>query len=128
MLDITIILHKIDRDIINRYGNIYDEDNNHLRVSYMLKNISEQDFKIELQKRDKLKDKIQDIRDILEMFTNSVGDFLRQWILDKNVNIIENIDELIRYSNNIIQDIRKRYNSSTPGFIYLPGTLVRLEI
>ena len=128
VLDITIILHKIDRDIINRYGNIYDEDNNHLRISYMLKSISEQDFKIELQKRDKLKDKIQDIRDILEMFTNSVGDFLRQWILDKNVNIIENIDELIRYSNNVIQDIRKRYNSSTPGFIYLPGTLVRLDI
>ena len=94
----------------------------------MLKSISEQNFKIELQKRDKLKDKIQDIRDILEMFTNSVGDFLRQWILDKNVNIIENIDELIRYSNNVIQDIRKRYNSSTPGFIYLPGTLVRLDI
>ena len=63
----------------------------------MLKSISKE-FKIELQKRDKFKDKIQDIRDILEMFTNTVGDFLRQWVVDKT-DILENIYELVEYSN-----------------------------
>ena len=47
-----------------KYGNIYDDNNTHLRISYMLKSISKEDFKIELQRRDKFKDKIQDIRAI----------------------------------------------------------------
>lgn len=128
LLDITILLHKIDRDIMHRYGDIYDADNHHLRIAYMLKNITEQDFKIELQKRDKLADKTQDIRDILEMFTNSVGDFLRQWMIYKNLDILEDVYELTLYSNRVIHDIRKRYNSSTPSFIYLPRTLVRVDI
>ena len=113
---------------MHRYGDIYDADNHHLRIAYMLKNITEQDFKIELQKRDKLADKTQDIRDILEMFTNSVVYFLRQWMIYKNLDILEDVYELTLYSNRVIHDIRKRYNSSTPSFIYLPRTLVRVDI
>jgi len=127
LLDVTLLLRQIDRDIMYKYGNIYDDNNTHLRISYMLKSISKEDFKIELQKRDKFKDKIQDIRDILEMFTNTVGDFLRQWVIDKT-DILENIFELVEYSNEIIQCIRNRYNSSTPNFIYFPRTLVNVEV
>ena len=125
LLDVTLLLRQIDRDIMYKYGNIYDDNNTHLRISYMLKSISKEDFKIELQRRDKFKDKIQDIRDILEMFTNTVGDFLRQWVVDKT-DILENIYELVEYSNEIIQGIRNRYNSSTPNFIYFPRTLLTL--
>ena len=126
--DIAVILHKLDIDILHKYSNIHDEDNNYLRISYLLKNIDEREFKSEIQKRDKQKDKLQDIRDILEMFTNSVGDFLRQWVIDSNVNVIDNVYKLIIYSNNVIYDIRKRYNSSIPNFIELPQTQVRVEM
>jgi hypothetical protein len=94
----------------------------------LLKNIDEHEFKSEIQKRDKQKDKLQDIRDILEMFTNSVGDFLRQWVIDSNVNVIDNVYKLIVYSNNVIYDIRKRYNSSVPNFIEVPQTQVHVEV
>ena len=105
-----------------KYVNIYDEDNRNLRISYMLGSINEKDFKIELQRRDKNKDKIQDIRDIYEMFTNSVSDFLRQWVIKPDVNIIYNIHKLVDYSNDIILKIRNRYTSSTPNFIFLQTT------
>jgi len=122
LLDTLIILRKIDRDLMYKYVNIYDEDNRHLRISYMLGSINEKDFKIELQRRDKNKDKIQDIRDIYEMFTNSVSDFLRQWVIKPDVNIIYNIHELVDYSNDIIFKIHNRYTSSTPNFIFLSPT------
>jgi len=61
------------------------------------------------------------------MFTNAVGDFLRQWMITK-IDILENIFELVEYSNDIIQDIRNRYNSSTPSFIYFPRPPVRVEV
>jgi len=119
ILDICVVLHNIDRELMYKYGDIYDEDNFRLRIQYMLNTISEEEFKIELQRRDKQKDKYTDIRNIYEMFTNSCGDFLRQWVLDTSIDIIPTIKELVLYSNSVISKIRNRYNSSTPAFIFL---------
>jgi hypothetical protein len=119
ILDICVVLHNIDRELMYKYGDIYDEDNFRLRIQYMLNTISEEEFKIELQRRDKQKDKYTDIRNIYEMFTNSCGDFLRQWVLDTSIDIMPTIKELVLYSNSVISKIRNRYNSSTPAFIFL---------
>jgi hypothetical protein len=119
ILDICVVLHHIDRELMYKYGDIYDEDNFRLRIQYMLNTISEEEFKTELQRRDKQKDKYTDIRNIYEMFTNSCGDFLRQWVLDTSIDIMPTIKELVLYSNSVISKIRNRYNSSTPAFIFL---------
>ncbi len=121
ILDMCAVLHKLDRDIMYKYGDIYDEDNTHLRISYMLNRISEEDFKIELQRRDKLKDKHLDIRNIYEMYTNACGDLMRQWMLDKSLDIMITIHELTMYSNSIITKIRNRYNASVPSNIVIPS-------
>ena len=86
----------------------------------MLKSISECEFKKELQKRDKQKCKNTDVRNIYELFTNSVSDLLRQWILDKDIDVMQYVKELLVYSNDIIDTIRKRYNSKLPRYITLP--------
>ena len=120
IIDLLIVLHRIDNDIIHRYGDIYDDDNLHLRISYMLNSVSECEFKKELQKRDKQKSKNTDVRNIYELFTNSVSDLLRQWILDKDIDVMRYVKELLVYSNDIIDTIKKRYNSKLPRYITLP--------
>ena len=52
IIDIAVILHKLDIDILHKYSNIHDEDNNYLRISYLLKNIDEREFKSEIQKQE----------------------------------------------------------------------------
>ena len=119
ILDLCVVLHQIDRDIMYRYADIYDADNHHLRIAYMLNSIDETNFKIELQRRDKQVEKLNDIRDIYEMFTNACSDLMRQWVIDKSIEISEDVKELVKYSNSIVTQIRKRYNCTLPKYIHL---------
>jgi hypothetical protein len=121
ILDLSYKLSFIDRELIYRYGDIYDDDNLHLRVNYLTNEISDEDFKKELQKRDKYKSKTEEIRNIYEMFSDTCGDLLRQWILDKNStwDILYTVHELAIYSNQVISRIQNRYNSSVPHYIFL---------
>lgn len=121
LLDLSYKLTFIDRELIYRYGDIYDDDNLHLRVNYLTNEISDEDFKKELQKRDKYKSKIEEIRNIYEMFSDTCGDLLRQWILDKSStwDILYTVHELALYSNQVISRIQNRYNSSVPHYIFL---------
>jgi len=121
ILDLSYKLSFIDRELIYRYGDIYDDDNLHLRVDYLTNVISDEDFKRELQKRDKYKSKIEEIRNIYEMFSDTCGDLLRQWVIDKNStwDILYTVHELAIYSNQVISRIQNRYNSSVPHYIFL---------
>jgi hypothetical protein len=121
LIDLSYKLSHIDRELIYKYGGIYDDDNLHLRVSYLLKHINDETFKKELQRRDKEKSKLKDIRNVYEMFADTCGDLLRQWILDtsRTWDILHIVHELANYSNWVISQIRKRYNSSLPHYIFL---------
>ena len=85
----------------------------------MLNSIDETNFKIELQRRDKQVEKLNDIRDIYEMFTNACSDLMRQWVIDKSIEISEDVKELVKYSNSIVTQIRNRYNCTLPKYIHL---------
>ncbi len=121
LIKLSAYLTYIDRQLIYKYGDLYDDDNERLRMSYMLKDISEYEFKVELQRRDKYKCKVSDIRNIYNMFSDSCGDLLRQWVLDSSQidKIIQTIDELTEYTNKIIESIRSRYNSQVPYNIFV---------
>ena len=56
------------------------------------------------------------------MFSNSVSDFLRQWVINPEKNILDDVYELLNYSNEIIFKIRNRYASSTPNYIHILQT------
>ena len=121
ILDLSYKLTLLDRDIIYRYDGIGDDDNLRLRVDYLIKIISDDEFKKELQRRDKHKCKLEDIRNIYGMFSDTCGDLLRQWMIDptKTKEILRTVHALADYSNNVITKIRNRYNCSVPYYILL---------
>jgi len=113
-------ISEMARELTYKYGYTYG-DNLQLRIHYMMNNITEEEFKIHVQRRDKYNCKIRDIQDIYTMFIDSVSDILRQYILDQSqVELyIRDIYELIDYTNMIMSRIRKRYISKLPHNIIL---------
>ena len=105
----------------NMYIDIEPVNNLSLRVSYMLNELDENDFKVFLQRQEKFKDKMRDLSNIYEMLTHSGGDLLRQFILDteRETEIIDMIKKLFSYANEVFTNIRTRYNCVTPKNFYL---------
>ena len=83
--------------------------------------MTEDYFKILLQRQEKYIDKLVDISHIFEMITNTGGDLLRQFMLEshRHDEIIDILTNLIEYSNEIFEVIRKRYNSAVPRKIFV---------
>jgi len=116
-----MVLYRLDRDLIYRYGDIYDGDNRYLRVAYMLNELREEYFKKELQRRDKQRERHRDITNIFRMVIDTGGDLLRQYVLepDRVDEIIEIATKLVEYANEVMGTIRKRYNCVMPHNINL---------
>tara|TARA_B110000114_G_scaffold178170_1_gene210863 strand:+ start:130 stop:1161 length:1032 start_codon:yes stop_codon:yes gene_type:complete len=117
----AMTLSQLDRDLIYRYGDIYDGDNQYLRVAYMLNEIEDTFLKKEIQRRDKQRERHRDITNIFRMVIDTGGDLLRQYVLkpEKYDEIITICKKLIEYANDILMTIRKRYNCVAPYNIYL---------
>ena len=121
IMRLAMVLYHLDRDLVYRYGDLYDGNNRYLRVAYMLNELNENYFKKELQRRDKQRERHRDITNIFRMVIDTGGDLLRQYVLEpEKVNEIIDISlKLIQYANEVITTIRKRYNCSTPRYINL---------
>jgi len=93
-----------------------DPNNSDLRVNYLLGEITEEHWKKELQKREKAREKARDISQILEMYSNTGADYLRQMILGEVgvEDIIKFFIELSNYFNETMGVIHSRYNCVTP--------------
>lgn len=89
------------------------ENNEDLREKFLQKSICEETFKEFLYKRHRRKNKYIETRDIYQMLIDTLGDLLRQYVLNpiSNVEIFELVLEL---ANNELTDIRGRYNSIYP--------------
>ena len=109
IIDIAVILHKLDTDILYKYSNVPDEDNNYLRISYLLKNIDEHEFKSEIQKRDKQRDKLNDIRDILKYDRNSNQPHTMPDEQREQVSVTNALEKLISQQNSR-QNQRRHYD------------------
>ena len=121
ILRLANVLGHIDRDLIYRYGDMYDGDNQYLRVAYMLNELEESAFKKELQRRDKQREKFRDITNILRMVMDTGGDLLRQYVLepDRVDEIVDISLKLVEYANSVMETIRIRYNCIAPYNINL---------
>ena len=120
LMNVNATLFVMNRELMYKYGYTYG-DNLQLRIHYMMGNMSEEEFKIQIQRRDKYNCKMRDIQDIYNMFIDSVSDILRQFVLDPSkVEVYTNdIDELLEYTNSVMARIRKRYVSRVPHNIML---------
>lgn len=97
----------------------YINGNRDLRVDYLLNRITEEQFKITLQQREKHKNKKKDFRNIFQMFVDVGFDLIRQALTCLNVSDLKNsvilIDNLIIYVNDNLKQIGKLYKCVYPG-------------
>ena len=112
----AMVVYHLDRDLIYRYGDIYDGDNKYLRVAYMLNELDEVNMRKELQRRDKQMEIHRDINNIYRMLIDTGGDLLRQYLVEpeRKDEIIDVGLKLIEYGNTVMDTIRKRYNCILP--------------
>ena len=117
MLQLRMSLTRIETELGWRWpttpvGNMY------LRIQYMLNEIDEYAFKIELQRKDKQHNKAVDVSHIFRMFLDTYSDELRQYVLGKSVEDVRAVMvPLIDYTNETITSIHKRYGCVTPYHI-----------
>jgi hypothetical protein len=114
MLNHAINIYYVERQLM--YLDTQPLDNTHIRVSYMLNDIDESDFKIFLQRQEKFLDKTRDISNIFEMIANAGGDVLRQYVLEphKHDQFLNILRKIVEYGNEIFETIRRRYNCKIP--------------
>jgi len=90
-----------------------------LRISYMRKRITEEQFKVMLQRDQKKAEKSREIRNVLDILLGTVTDIIYRFKhhlknVTKNawdLSILEEIDPIVDYANTCFQDISKTYNS-----------------
>lgn len=120
LMRFRITLNGLDREIqwMRRrplgYGMNFN--NREARVNFMLNELTEKEFKRNLQRIDKQRDKHKDITDIYQMIIDAGGDALRRWALDptESDDIREHVNELLGYANTVLVDIRQRYCVQLP--------------
>ena len=120
ILQLNHVVGTAEYQLVYKYGFTYDS-NLSLRVEYLMNAISEDQLKRELQRRDKYNSKVRDIQHIYQMFVDTGGDLLRQWMIDpqKEDEILETAVHLSKYTNEIITNIRQRYNCIVPRYIFI---------
>jgi hypothetical protein len=119
ILQYAMVVHQMERE--NMYLDLAPINNTQIRIAYMLNDIDEQTFKNYLQRQEKYMDKSRDLSNIFEMMANTGGDLLRQYVIDteRHDEIIDLLQKIIDYGNDIFETIRKRYNCRLPRNIYV---------
>jgi hypothetical protein len=128
---------EIDRDRIIRIYNIvrntlhlimvdlptyqvdYVSRNRDLRIKYLRNIITEESFKEQLQRNDKKHKKNIEMSQVLQLVNTAITDIVLR-IIDNlrtsapnayNLSAISEVDEIIKYCNDILKDISHTYNS-----------------
>jgi hypothetical protein len=115
-LIIRNIIHNINVELPNFQTN-YVERNQDLRVRYLENSISENEFKILIQRNDKKNKKNMEIVQVLQLANTATTDIVYRLIehlkdIDQHVDsFITELHEIINYCNNIFKDISFTYNT-----------------
>jgi hypothetical protein len=97
-------------------------ENEDLRIKFLVNEITEAAFKLELQKREKANEKKQEIHQILTMYQTVVMDVLNRTAgmisLTQFEGIYNELDEIRKYMNTQFITISKLYNCVVPNIIF----------
>ena len=119
------------------------ENNLTLRVNYMRKKIDKDAFQISVQRANKKHEKKRDMRDILQLFVQTVTDIMYRFIdeirkapvnpnaevVNKLNTILSEIQTIQEYSNQCLLDISNTYGSKPKQFkIHTHGTTVGIDV
>ena len=128
---------EIDRDRISRIYNIirntlhlimvelptyqvdYVSKNRDLRIKYLRNLITEESFKEQLQRNDKKHKKNTELGQVFQLVNTAITDIVLRIIENLrtsepnayNLSAISEVDEIVKYCNDILKDISHTYNS-----------------
>ena len=131
---IRIMIHNV-RYELPQYQTDYVERNQALRIQFLKQEISEEQFKWQIQVNDKKSRKNTEIAQVIQLANTAATDIvhriidnLRNSATDKHnlEGIMMEFDEIIRYCNDIFKDIAFTYNCVQHGFDGI-FTLIRIE-
>lgn len=137
LYNISINIRTIQRFEMPKLINNANHNNLDLRKRYLKSEISEDEFKKQLQKRHKQKIKNKEILDVLYMYTNTSIEILYRYldmygqkygpqlipISPIHYNVKYEIDELRNYTNQCFVKIGSTYKASTRVYINDNGTI-----
>jgi hypothetical protein len=104
-----------------QYHNVFNEaDNQDLRIQYILGNITAEVLKTTVQQREKKREKERAMRRALELLVQGGTDLLRRIMaeadLDNKRKILEEIDTLRIYVNELLEKVYDRLKLSVPQY------------
>jgi hypothetical protein len=115
---IVRILYHIERVEYRRYPpNIGHLDNEDLRIKFLMKEISEEDWRQELKIQQKKHEKNHAVHQVLEMIVLTASDILRNILVPSN-DINQSLQELRNlrtYVNSCLKKVAKRFNNTAPN-------------
>ena len=110
--------HHMQANVVPHYQNEGLANNRDLRIAFLIKDISEDQFKVRLQQREKKRQKNNEITMLLDMFQTTTADIVNKILASKDTKAIQMYDKelrnLLTYFNSCSTSIRKRYNNATP--------------
>ena len=124
---VDIIRHNIHniRYEIHQYQTDYVVRNQDLRVQYLCNEISEEWFKLQIQRNDKKNRKNNEIAQVIQLSHTAATDIVYRILDDMNKSepnkhnlegLLVEFEEIIRYCNEIFRDIGFAYNSVQYAF------------
>jgi hypothetical protein len=104
----------------------YERRNQTLRIQYLSNEITEANFKLQLQRDDKRHHKSQEYSEIFDIVVNVVTDIMYQFLgyvdtapqNDINTNMFVEIHRIIDYANECLADVSKTYGTTRMALDY----------
>lgn len=121
VLNFHRIVQHVQHVELQRYHNVFNElDNQDIRIQYLLGNVGADDLKVEVQKREKRREKERAIRRAMEVLVQAGTDLLRRIMAEKDIAkkraIIDEIDALRIYINELLEKVNDRLKLSVPQY------------
>jgi hypothetical protein len=106
---------------LQRYHKVFNQlDNQDLRIQYLLGNLSKELLKVEVQKREKRREKERSLRRAMEVMVQAGTDLLRRLMAEADIpkkrKITEEIDALRVYINELLSKVYDRLKLSVPQY------------
>lgn len=103
-------------------------NNLHLRIAYLLKEVSEEEFKKNIQQSDKKFQKQQDLRNIVEVLLIESNIIFRDFVYPHYESLItleptvERINRLLLFANQQLEEIGKKFSNKSKKIVYIENT------
>ena len=115
------ILNHVQHVEIARMHNVFNQnDNEDLRIEYLLGHISKETIKVTVQQREKKREKERAVRRALEVLVQAGTDLMTRIIAEKNVAkkllLLVEIEGLRKFVNELLAKINERLKLSVPQY------------